>query len=158
MKSLTNYINEKLIVNKNYNPYTYAPKSFDELGKIIEQRYEEYGPGTKQNPIDFNDIDVSNIDSFCNDKDTGIFDGMDIHFNAKEMQPKDIYLLDIFNRPGWKDERPDICKEVDPELPYCQVYGRYRLKLHGLGTITPYNNMFESCPSVPPLYVIPPGC
>ena len=88
----------------------------------------------------------------------GIFDGMDIHFNAKEMQPKDIYLLDIFNRPGWKDERPDICKEVDPELPYCQVYGRYRLKLHGLGTITPYNNMFESCPSVPPLYVIPPGC
>ena len=88
----------------------------------------------------------------------GIFDGMDIHFNAKEMQPKDIYLLDIFNRPGWKDERPDICKEVDPELPYCQVYGRYRLKLHGLGTIKPYNNMFETCPSVPPLYVIPPGC
>ena len=64
MKSLTNYINEKLIVNKNYKSYTYAPKSFDELRKIIEDRYDKLGPGTKQNPIDFNDIDVSNLDSF----------------------------------------------------------------------------------------------
>ena len=66
MKSLTNYINEKLIVNKNYKPYTYAPKSFDELRKIIEDRYDKLGPGREQNPIDFNDIDVSNIDSFYN--------------------------------------------------------------------------------------------
>ena len=72
MKSLTNYINEKLIVNKNYKPYTYAPKSFDELRKIIEDRYDKLGPGTKQNPIDFNDIDVSNIDSFYN-KNAGEF-------------------------------------------------------------------------------------
>ena len=72
MKSLTNYINEKLIVNKNYKPYTYAPKSFDELRKIIEDRYDKLGPGTKQNPIDFNDIDVSNLDSFCNN-DRGLF-------------------------------------------------------------------------------------
>ena len=73
MKSLTNYINEKLIVNKNYNPYTYAPKSFDELRKIIEDRYDKLGPGTKQDPIDFNDIDVSNLDSLCKKyKYTGI--------------------------------------------------------------------------------------
>ena len=75
MKSLSNYINEKLIVNKNYNPYTYAPKSFDELRKIIEYRYDKLGPGTKQDPIDFNDVDVSNIDSFCNNKNkVGIFE------------------------------------------------------------------------------------
>ena len=72
MKSLTNYINEKLIVNKNYKPYTYAPKSFDELRKIIEDRYDKLGPGTKHDPIDFNDIDVSNIDSFYN-KNAGEF-------------------------------------------------------------------------------------
>ena len=75
MKSLTNYINEKLIVNKNYKPYTYAPKSFDELRKIIEDRYDKLGPGTEQKPIDFNDIDVSNLDSFCNNNDIGIFEG-----------------------------------------------------------------------------------
>ena len=73
MKSLTNYINEKLIVNKNYNLYTYPPKSFDELRNIVIDRYNKLGAGTKQNPIDFNDIDVSNIDSFCNDKGIGLF-------------------------------------------------------------------------------------
>ena len=74
MKSLTNYINEKLIINKDYRDTTIVVKSFDELRKIIKDRYEKLGPGTEQNPIDFNDIDVSNIDSFCN-KTRGIFEG-----------------------------------------------------------------------------------
>ena len=75
MKNLNQYIKEKLIVNKNYKLYTYDPKSFDELRKIIDDRYKKLGPGTEQNPIDFNDVDVSNIRSFCNDnKDKGIFD------------------------------------------------------------------------------------
>ena len=75
MKSLTNYINEKLIVNKNYKPYTYAPKTFDELRKIIEDRYDKLGPGTEQKPIDFNDIDVSNLDSFYSrNRGKGIFE------------------------------------------------------------------------------------
>ena len=55
-------------------------KSFDGLRKIIEDRYDELGPGTKQDPIDFNDIDVSNLDSFCNDEDEGIFDGMNFKY------------------------------------------------------------------------------
>ena len=76
MKSLNQYIQEKLIINKNYNDSSISPKSFDELRKIIINRYDKLGSGTKQNPIDFNDIDVSNLNSFCNDKDTGIFDGM----------------------------------------------------------------------------------
>ena len=75
MKSLTKYLNEKLIINKDYkSPYTCAPKSFKELRKIIEDRYDKLGPGTKQKPIDFNDVDVSNIDSFCDKNNIGIFD------------------------------------------------------------------------------------
>lgn len=74
MKSLNKYIQEKLIINKDYNdPYTYAPKSFKELRKIIEDRYDKLGPGTKKNPIDFNDIDVSNINLFY-DGSIGIFE------------------------------------------------------------------------------------
>ena len=81
MKTLNQYIKEKLIVNKNYKPYTYVPKSFDELRKIIEDRYDKLGPGTKQNPIDFNDIDVSNIDSFySSNRDIGIFEGTKFKF------------------------------------------------------------------------------
>ena len=74
MKTLNQYIKEKLIINKDYNDAGISPKSFDELRKIIDDRYDKLGPGTEHNPIDFNDIDVSNIDSFCNDNDEGIFD------------------------------------------------------------------------------------
>ena len=73
MKSLNQYIKEKLIINKDYNDKMIVVKSFDELRKIIYDRYKKLGPGTKQNPIDFNDIDFSNLDSFCNDKNKGIF-------------------------------------------------------------------------------------
>ena len=77
MKTLTKYLNEKLIINKDYkydNVYTCAPKTFNELRKIIEDRYKKFGPGTKDKPVDFNDVDVSNIESFYNkNTNNGIF-------------------------------------------------------------------------------------
>ena len=73
MKTLNQYIQEQLIINKNYRDAGLSPKSFDELRKIIEDRYKKLGPGTKQDPIDFNDIDVSNIDSFYDKYNGGIF-------------------------------------------------------------------------------------
>ena len=73
MKTLNQYIQEKLIINKDYSDNTIVVKSFDELRKIIKDRYNKLGGGTKDNPIDFNDIDVSNISSFCNDKSKGMF-------------------------------------------------------------------------------------
>ena len=82
MKTLNQYIKEKLIINKDYiDVKIYHPKSFYELRNIIEDRYNKLGAGTKQNPIDFNDIDVINIDSFYNcKKDKGIFDGMNFKY------------------------------------------------------------------------------
>ena len=73
MKSSNKHIFETLIINKDYRDNVITVKSFDELHKIIIDRYDKLGPGTEQNPIDFNDIDVSNIDSFCH-KDIGIFE------------------------------------------------------------------------------------
>ena len=73
MKTLNQYIKEKLIVNKDYQDACISPKSFDELRKIIKDRYDKLGPGTKQNPIDFNDINVSNLDSFHDKNKGGIF-------------------------------------------------------------------------------------
>ena len=64
MKTLNQYIQEKLIINKNYREAKIVVKSFNELRKIIEDRYNKLGAGTEQNPIDFNDIDVSNLNSF----------------------------------------------------------------------------------------------
>ena len=73
MKQSNQHILEYLIINKDYSDGKIVVKSFNELRNIIEDRYDKLGPGTKRNPIDFNDIDVSNIDSFCNDKDIGLF-------------------------------------------------------------------------------------
>ena len=55
MKSLTHYIQEKLIIKKN-NKYKYFPQTKKELKKIIDQRIEDEG-----NEVYLNDIDVSNI-------------------------------------------------------------------------------------------------
>ena len=74
MKQLSKYLAEKLIINKDYRDNTIVVKSFDELRKIIEDRYDKLGAGTKEDPIDFNDIDVSNIDSFLNKRKVGIFE------------------------------------------------------------------------------------
>ena len=76
MKNLKQYIKEKLIINKDYkSPYTCVPRSCDELRKIIEDRYDKLGPGTENDPIDFNDVDVSNVNSFYNDNiNIGIFE------------------------------------------------------------------------------------
>ena len=76
MKTLNQYIQEKLIINKDYIEVKIVVKSFAKLRKIIEDRYDKLGEGTEQNPIDFNDIDVSNLDSFYSrNRDKGIFQG-----------------------------------------------------------------------------------
>ena len=81
MKTLTKYLNEKLVINKDYNdPYTCVPTSWKELRKIIEDRYDKLGSGTKQDPINFNDIDVSNLDSFCDNNDNGLFEDIDFKY------------------------------------------------------------------------------
>ena len=74
MKTLNQYIKEKLIINKDYRDNMIVVKSFDELRKIIDDRYKKLGAGTEQNPIDFNDIDVSNMVSFCDNDDIGLFE------------------------------------------------------------------------------------
>ena len=77
MKSSNQHILEYLIINKDYRDNVITVKSFYELRNIIEDRYDKLGPGTEQNPIDFNDIDVSNIDSFCDVKRLlGLFHGI----------------------------------------------------------------------------------
>ena len=91
MKTLNQYIKEKLIINKDYRDTTIVVKSFDELRKIIVDRYIKLGPGTKQNPIDFNDIDVSNLDSF-----RGKYKKMGI-FEEKKFKYIDISYWDVSN-------------------------------------------------------------
>ena len=57
MKSLTHYIQEKLIIKKNKSiNYKYFPQTKEELKEIIEKRIKDEG-----NEVDLNDLDVSKI-------------------------------------------------------------------------------------------------
>ena len=57
MKSINNYISEKLVINKDTKyPYRYFPETKEELKDLIEQRIEKEG-----NECNLNDIDVSKI-------------------------------------------------------------------------------------------------
>ncbi len=59
MKQLSEYINEKLILNKDTfkkSEYKYFPSNKNQLIDLIEDRLEKYG-----NNIDLNDIDTSEI-------------------------------------------------------------------------------------------------
>ena len=72
MKSLTHYIQEKLLIKKSIKSnYKYFPQTKEELQNIIKQRIKEEG-----NEVDLNDIDVSNI------KDMSYLFSGEIDFNG----------------------------------------------------------------------------
>ena len=69
MKSLNTYLNEKLLVNKNFKDNNITVTSLKELKNIIKERYID--PNTKKpnRHIDLTDVDVSELDdlseAFC---------------------------------------------------------------------------------------------
>ena len=157
MKTLNQYIKEKLIINKDYRDVKMLiPKSFDELRKIVIDRYNKLGPGTKQNPIDFNDIDVSNLDSFC-DRNMGIFSRTDFKYidisywnvsNVKSMSFMFAYcekLKSVGDLSNW-----DVSSVMSTHSAFS-----YCIKLKSFGDISGWDvsnvndmgNMFECCES-----------
>ena len=79
----------------------------------------------------------------------------DLEINATEFATKDVYILDLFDT---STSLPEACVSADPDLPYCQLLGKYRIELPEYNTITPYNRMFESCEINFPSYQRSPGC
>ena len=62
MKSLSQYIEEKLVIKKNKAiNYKYFPETKEELQDIIKQRIKQEG-----SKVDLNDIDVSKIIDMSN--------------------------------------------------------------------------------------------
>lgn len=87
-------------------------------------------------------------------KKTGMLGDIDIQ--ATEFTPRDLYMLGVYENDGnWKNAD---CKNDDPESPWCQVIGHWKMEFPGYNTIVPYSKMNERCPSVPPLFIRPDGC
>ena len=107
MKTIVNFINEKLILNKQSQlyKYNYFPKYFDELRSLLEQLLEERGKDA-----DLNDIDVSKVTSFgdkikngkCKEK-YGLFYGLDPHnidiskWNVSNVKNMQYMFYDCYN-------------------------------------------------------------
>ena len=128
MKTLNQYIQEKLIVNKDYHDAMIVVKSFDELRNIIVDRYDKLGPGTKKDPIDFNDIDVSNLDSFCGKYDTGMFE-------CTRFKYIDISVWDVSNIKSMRGMF-FMCKEL-------KSVGD--ISKWNVSKVTDMNSMFHGC-------------
>ena len=79
----------------------------------------------------------------------------DVKINATEFSPKDVYQIDVYDT---KFDRPQACKDADPDLPYCQLLGEYRIDLPGYSSIPIYDHMNENCESMMPKYFRPEGC
>jgi len=104
MKSLNTYIQEKLVINKSYKSYKYHPKTPEELREIILDRYKKEGSGTKNNPIDFNDIDVSGMTTFYNEnKLEGIFEKT--NFEYIDISQWDVSNVENMRRIFFKCEK-----------------------------------------------------
>lgn len=87
-------------------------------------------------------------------KAAGMFDDMEIQ--ATEFHPRDVYMLDFFDK---NFTLPENCAVTDPTLPYCQLLGKYRIDItREYSIIAPYEHMNESCPTVNPDYFRPDGC
>ena len=81
MKTLQNYITEKILINKNSKiVYNYHPKTKDELKDIIKQRIESEG-----NECNLNDIDTSNITDMSNLFEDSEFNGNISNWNVSNV-------------------------------------------------------------------------
>ena len=121
-------VDEKLIVNKNYKN-TYTPNTWDELRQIIEQRYKEEGVGLKGYPINFNDIDVSEIDTFYDESTKqGIFEGTDFEY------------IDVSE---WNVSNITDMTNLFSECNYLRSPGN--LSKWDVSNVTNFTNMFNEC-------------
>ena len=88
-------------------------------------------------------------------KAAGLFGNMTDEIQGTEFTNWDVYSLNFF---AGDYERPQQCREADPNLPYCQILGKYRMTLPGYNTVQPYPKMREHCPGLPVNYDKTPGC
>jgi len=79
----------------------------------------------------------------------------DLKISPNEFTPKDVYILDIFDK---EFKKPQECIDDNPDLPYCQVMGKFILTLDNYSTIKPYEHMNEKCPSLGPDFIREDGC
>ena len=123
MKSLKNYIQEKLIIKKDKN-YKYFPNTKEELKDIIDKRIEQEG-----NKVDLNDIDVSKITDM-----SSLFERTDFNGNISTWDVSNV--TDMSYMFTWcEDFNQDISnwdvsnvKNMNSVFAYCSIEEKHKPK------------------------------
>ena len=150
MKRINNYIQEKLVINKNTKArvYTCQPKDKNELRKILKERL------SKDKNADLNDIDVSqitNMGPLNTSKYEGLFENLDPHnidistwdiTNVKNMRGMFANCPNFnSNLYGW-----DMSKVEDTAFMFyeCKNFNS-DLSNWNVNNVTDMFSMFEGC-------------
>ena len=122
MKSLTQFIQEKLTIKKS--KYNYFPESKEELKEIIKNRIKEKG-----NKVDLNDIDVSNIIDM-----SSLFEEIDFNGNISKWDVSNVTNMERMFY-GCKSFNQDISNWNVSKVKYksdmfndCSIEEKYRPK------------------------------
>ena len=142
MKSLNQYITEKLKVSKNQNQYNYWPQTQEELYDLIRKRIKEEG-----NNVNLNDINVSNITDMSELFSWTLFNGdlsnwdvsnvismRGIFVGCHKFEGKGLENWDVSNVKNMRNMF-SLCKKLDCDLSNWDV-----------SNVKDYYNIFFKCP------------
>ena len=130
MKSLTHYIQEKLIIKKStpkknkIMDYKYFPKTKEELQDIIKKRIK-----TEGNEVDLNDIDTSNITDMSSLFENSSFNGDISNWDVSNVTNMNImfYGCRLFNYyiSNWNVSNVSNKERI---FSYCSIEEKYKPK------------------------------
>ena len=150
MKSLTYYIQEKLIINslqeklviKKSNQYKYFPQSKEELKSIVKKRIKDEG-----NEVNLNDIDVSQITDISN-----LFNGTDFNGDISQWDVSNVtnmyglfYCCDKFNQ-DISDWDVSNVKNMYCMFSYCKNFNQ-DISNWDVSNVTNMTEIFWGCES-----------
>ena len=141
MKSLQQYIQEKLIIKKNKSKnYKYFPKTRKELKDIILQRIE-----TEGNKVDLNDIDVSKITDMSNLFNRINFNGDISKWDVSNV--KNMYgMFEDCNSFNQDISDWDVSNVTDMSDMFCKCISfNQDISNWNVSNVKDKNNMFHSC-------------
>ena len=159
MKSLNKYISEKLIIKNNRldnYAYNYLPYTWEELRQIIEDKYKDEGPGTAKDPINFNDIDLNNINSLYHEsKQLGIFQKTQFRYIdiSRWNTSKITNMTRAFKDCNYLISTGDLSKWNVSKVEYMKAMFKSCFKLNFVGDLSNWkvsnvesmSMMFEDC-------------
>ena len=141
MKSLTRYIQEKLVIKKSPSfDYKYFPETKEELQDIIKQRIK-----TEGNNLNLNDIDVSKITDMSFLFDSSNFNGNISEWNVSNVTNMRcmLYCCEAFNSDisGWNVSNVENMTWM---FSRCKAFNQ-DISKWDVSNVTDMKFMFDNC-------------